>query len=418
MFASKKFLKSCFIVMALINLTLFATDDALKFTDSNLDYFLTKNDNGNVGYVVDIKSLKKSIQFGQAPDNKLYSNIIENLSVNSDKELNFSNSRGSKEILLFKNVSKAVVLILTQDSIGTGSVLNDTGEILTNWHVIGNHKKVLVAFKPPVGQSPKESDFIIADVVKINQVSDLALIKIKYKPKQIASIKLGNIDSLDIGVDVHAIGHPEGNLWTYTKGFVSQIRDDYTWQSEKKFKHHADIVIQTQTPINPGNSGGPLLNDNSELVGVNSFKISDGEGLNYAISVSDVKKFLKQQNNVIAENEKSLEQTLSEALNVNIIKVSKIDFYNKGTEKDTAILCDTNNNNKLDIIFVDIDSDGQFEIVMYDDDEDGVSELMTFDSNKNKKPDVYFFDTLKSGKFNILGYDYDEDGNIDKYDKI
>ena len=53
-----------------------------------------------------------------------------------------------------------------------------------------------------------------------------------------------------VGADVHAIGHPQGQTWTYTKGLISQVRPDYQWGP-----HKAD-VIQTQTPINPGNSGG------------------------------------------------------------------------------------------------------------------------------------------------------------------
>ena len=65
----------------------------------------------------------------------------------------------------------------------------------------------------------------------------------------------------------------------------------YEWQAEgDPIKHKADI-IQTQTPINPGNSGGPLLSDSGNLIGVNSFK-AGGEGLNFAVSVDEVRKFL------------------------------------------------------------------------------------------------------------------------------
>ena len=96
---------------------------------------------------------------------------------------------------------------------------------------------------------------------------------------------------MQVGADVHAIGHPAGEAWTYTKGIVSQIRPGYEWQPKASVKHVAD-VIQTQTPINPGNSGGPLISDDGRLIGVNSFK-KDGEALNFAVSIGEVEKFLK-----------------------------------------------------------------------------------------------------------------------------
>jgi S1-C subfamily serine protease len=105
------------------------------------------------------------------------------------------------------------------------------------------------------------------------------------------SIRLGTTDEIAVGADVHAIGHPTGEAWTYTTGVISQYRLTYKWSNRgEEIKHQADI-IQTQTPINPGNSGGPLISDADTLIGVNSFK-GDGEGLSFAVSVDDVKRFL------------------------------------------------------------------------------------------------------------------------------
>ena len=101
-------------------------------------------------------------------------------------------------------------------------------------------------------------------------------------------------------MDVHAIGHPSGEAWTYTTGVISQYRQGYEWKAEDDpIKHKADI-IQTQTPINPGNSGGPLLSDSSSLIGVNSFK-AGGEGLNFAVSVDEVRKFIARSGNRIRQ---------------------------------------------------------------------------------------------------------------------
>jgi S1-C subfamily serine protease len=82
---------------------------------------------------------------------------------------------------------------------------------------------------------------------------------------------------------------PQARRGPNTTGVISQYRQAYEWQVEgDPIKHRADI-IQTQTPINPGNSGGPLLSDSSSLIGVNSFK-AGGEGLNFAVSVDEVRK--------------------------------------------------------------------------------------------------------------------------------
>src|SRR5262249_1939909 len=93
---------------------------------------------------------------------------------------------------------------------------------------------------------------------------------------------------------VAAIGHPEGQSWTYTKGIVSQIRPDFAWSTGQGESHRA-TVIQTQTPINPGNSGGPLLSDDGRIVGINSFRATEGEGLNFAVSAKDISAFLNNQ---------------------------------------------------------------------------------------------------------------------------
>jgi S1-C subfamily serine protease len=96
-----------------------------------------------------------------------------------------------------------------------------------------------------------------------------------------------------------SIGHPRQNDWSLTKGIISQYRRGYVWtygsadaatSGDPTIKHKANI-IQTQTPINPGNSGGPLISDSGTLIGVNTGK---GEGLNFAVSVEDVRKFLAE----------------------------------------------------------------------------------------------------------------------------
>jgi len=202
-------------------------------------------------------------------------------------------TRGARNIAIFRDAAPAVVLVVTNDGIGSGSLL-DNGTILTNWHVVSGNKQVNVIFKPtdPLGKLSSQ-DMVAADVVKVDRTRDLALLQPKTLPSRlIKPIKVALGDNLEVGADVHAIGHPTGEAWTYTTGIVSQIRPDYEWSGGPKDPKHRATVIQTQTPINPGNSGGPLLEDSGMLVGVNSFATMDAQGINFAIAAKDIRSFL------------------------------------------------------------------------------------------------------------------------------
>lgn len=200
-------------------------------------------------------------------------------------------TRGLVEMRVYATTAPGVVLVVTNDSLGSGSILTSDGLVITNLHVVGDNREVGVIVKPKIeGTKVGKTDIRRAIVVRRDQVADLALLKIATPPPGLSPIALGIMANVAVGADVHAIGHPTGEAWTYTKGIVSQVRSDYRWKAEDGVPHMA-LVIQTQTPINPGNSGGPLLTDNGQLIGVNSFK-GQGEGLNFAVSVDDVRRIL------------------------------------------------------------------------------------------------------------------------------
>jgi V8-like Glu-specific endopeptidase len=387
-------------------------------TEIQSSFFKSYDTLKNIDYTINNEVVKQNIQVSEQIVDEVLLPVAKLQEIKSKDTLNFANSRGIKEINLFKSISPAVVLILTKEGIGSGAVISPDGTIVTNNHVVGNNKQVVVALKPKSGSSPKRKDLLVADVLKINQTSDLALIKLKNKSKKLKAISLGKVNSYEIGQDVHAIGHPEGNLWTYTKGFISQIRDDYYWVNPNSFKHHAKVVIQTQTPINPGNSGGPLFNDKGKLIGVNSFKKTGGEGLNYAVSVEDVLSFLKQEGNVYAQRYETLEQKLSKKWKVNVLKITKVDYFKKGQKNDVMIVYDRNFNNVADALAIDLRTNGNIEIFIYDKNEDGKPELLTMDTTKSGKPNIYLYDTTKDGKYDTRGFDNNEDGKIDRFESI
>jgi hypothetical protein len=217
---------------------------------------------------------------------------------------NVRSIRSARDVAVYRDVSPAVVLVLTNEGFGSGSLLENK-TILTNWHVVSGYRQVNVIFKPADPfRKPSEQDLAAAAVIKTDAVRDLALLQPKALPSRgIKPIAIAAQDTIEVGSDVRAIGHPTGEVWTYTTGIVSQIRPDYEWSYGAQDAKHRATVIQTQTPINPGNSGGPLLSDDGQLVGVNTFG-SDKQGLNFAVSARDVRAFLAARaDQIVSKNE-------------------------------------------------------------------------------------------------------------------
>jgi S1-C subfamily serine protease len=318
-------------------------------------------------------------------------------------------TRGIKEINLFKKVAPSVVLILTKEgALGSGFLISDDGLVITNWHVIEGNKPIQVAFMPPKLELKKE-DFLKAVVVKGDEVSDLALLKLESMPLNVRPLSLNVSDAIEIGQDVHAIGHPKGEFWTYTNGIVSQLRGNYTWNKT----HHAKLIIQTQTPINPGNSGGPLLNDDGEIVGVNSFILPNTQGINYAVSSEDIRIFLESKN-IWKEKLMSKEEELSKGLNLNILNIDERDIDGDGSE-ELVVYVDKNKNKKADHLIVY--KGKEIITIIIDRDEDGNWDEIIVDSDSNGSLDKHFYDLDGDGVEEMIGYDENEDGYVDRYTK-
>ncbi len=307
-----------------------------------------------------------------------------------------TNSRGVKDAALFRNTAPSVVLILSKNGSGSGSIIGTQGQILTNWHVVGNNTEVGVILKPPKDVDRiSKADIRRAKVLKIDQVSDLALIQLIDIPVGRAPIKLGDLSDIGVGLDVHAIGHPSGEAWTYTKGIVSQYRNDYQWTAGP-LKHKAS-VIQTQTPINPGNSGGPLLTDNGVLVGVNSFVDRSAQGINFAVSIEDVKQFLSRSGNRLAE--KTQQPQASKKCEMKEVFKGKLE---DGSGEVT--LWDSKCTGKADLnIVIPYDKSKPIYSEM-DRNQDGNVDVKIFSQNRDYKWDFSFWDENFDGKWDLFGF--------------
>lgn len=188
---------------------------------------------------------------------------------------------------IYKNSFNSVVLISTKEGVGAGAIITDSGYVITNYHVVEGFTEVTLYV---ANADSYENSMHTAEVIKIAPSKDLALIKI-VQPKVKLMVLDISIAVPEIGDEAHAIGHPDGELWTYTKGYVSQMNDEYEWSYSKGYPMTAS-VYQVQTPTSPGFSGGPLLNKHGNLIGINSFGHGDYEYINYAISVEEIIKFI------------------------------------------------------------------------------------------------------------------------------
>lgn len=175
--------------------------------------------------------------------------------------------------------------IPTQASgLGTGVIVDSRGYILTNSHVVedGAAKNVTVLLY----DGTKEE----AEVLWNDKTIDLAVLKIDRTGLQAA--ELADSDEVEIGDIVVAIGNPLGLEFerTVTEGIVSGLNRSLQVEGNVTMEN----LIQTSAAINPGNSGGPLLNTKGQVIGINTVKASDGEGLGFAIPINDAKAIIEQ----------------------------------------------------------------------------------------------------------------------------
>ncbi|MDZ8235895.1 MAG: HhoA/HhoB/HtrA family serine endopeptidase [Nostoc sp. ChiQUE01a] len=155
---------------------------------------------------------------------------------------------------------------------GSGFILSEDGQLLTNAHVVADTDTVLVTLK--------DGRTLEGKVVGVDSMTDVAVVKIKAN--HLPTVKLGNSQNLIPGQWAIAIGNPLGLDNTVTIGIISAT-DRTSTQVGVPDKRVS--FIQTDAAINPGNSGGPLLNAQGEVIGVNTAIRADAQGLGFAIPI-------------------------------------------------------------------------------------------------------------------------------------
>jgi S1-C subfamily serine protease len=206
----------------------------------------------------------------------------------------------SNNITVFRDVSPSVVFVTNKQlrrqrfslnvmeipaGSGTGFVWDESGLIVTNFHVVDRANKITITL-----DSGRSYD---AEVIGTAPEKDVALLKINAPDEVLKPIPLGNSETLAVGRKVLAIGNPFALDTSLTVGVVSALGREIRSVSNRTIKN----VIQTDAAINPGNSGGPLLNSMGQLVGVNTAIYSPSgasAGIGFAIPINTIKIIIPQ----------------------------------------------------------------------------------------------------------------------------
>ena len=202
-------------------------------------------------------------------------------------------------IAVYDRVNRGVVNITTRgerregfflmevptEGAGSGSVLDKSGHVLTNNHVIEGARQVTVTLFD--GKS-YDARFVGSD-----PINDVAVLKIDAPAESLHPVALGDSRKLKVGMRVFAIGNPFGLERTLTTGIISSLNRALQIHENRTIKS----IIQIDAAINPGNSGGPLLDSRARLIGMNTAiatKTGQSAGVGFAIPVGLIARIVPQ----------------------------------------------------------------------------------------------------------------------------
>jgi serine protease Do len=168
----------------------------------------------------------------------------------------------------------------TSQSLGSGSIIDAKGIIITNDHVVSGASKITAMTKSGLE--------LECDVVGADADNDLAVLRVRKPAGALPALRLGSSSDLMIGETIVAIGNPFGLTHTVTAGVVSATGRSVKGENNQTYTD----FIQTDASINPGNSGGPLVNLDGEMVGVATAIIGGAQGIGFAIPADRVRRIV------------------------------------------------------------------------------------------------------------------------------
>jgi serine protease Do len=171
-----------------------------------------------------------------------------------------------------------------QGSLGSGVIVDASGLIVTNHHVVAGGADIEVVMA--------DGTELAGTVIGADPEIDIALVKVGASG--LTAAPLGDSDKVEVGEWVVAIGNPFGLSDTVTAGIVSALGRTARDVSTGPAKNYYQNFIQTDASINPGNSGGPLINTAGDVVGVNTAVMQQGGGIGFAIPINMARAILPQ----------------------------------------------------------------------------------------------------------------------------
>ena len=184
-----------------------------------------------------------------------------------------------------KAVTETLFFDIPSEGAGSGSVLDQSGHILTNFHVVDGAQEIQVTLFDGQAYS--------GELVGKDATNDIAVLKINAPPESLYPVTLGESSDLRVGQNVYAIGNPFGLERTLTTGIISSLNRSLPGRTGRSMKS----IIQIDAAINPGNSGGPLLDTHGRLIGMNTAiasRTGQNTGVGFAIPVGTVLRVVPQ----------------------------------------------------------------------------------------------------------------------------
>ena len=174
---------------------------------------------------------------------------------------------------VFESAWRSVVVVFASDSQGGGVVVNTPNQVATNCHVVDESPNSIRVYKGENRRAVRDKSYS-AEIVAGDRERDVCILSVPGLWGIPASIRTAG--ELEIGEAVYAVGTPKGFDFSISNGIVSQLREGEDGKAP---------LIQTSAAISPGSSGGGLFDSQGRLVGLTTWKIREGENLNFAIPV-------------------------------------------------------------------------------------------------------------------------------------